>query len=101
MLDAVVSVMLVEGCSSAEALSHVLQLRHAALMAAIAARPSATAKAQISQFTTLFVASLSIIYAVFIGKYWCNNDIAVPKISTAGRNVLLRRVLYTFFFLVM
>ncbi|XP_071553095.1 conserved oligomeric Golgi complex subunit 1 [Panulirus ornatus] len=66
VLDAVVSVMLVEGCSSAEALAHVLQLRHAALMAAVAARPSATAKAQISQFTTLFVASLSIIYAVFV-----------------------------------
>lgn len=69
MLDAVVSVMLVEGCGSAEALSRVLQLRHAALMAALAPRPSATAKAQISQFTTLMVASLNIIHAIFVGKF--------------------------------
>ncbi|KAK8735318.1 hypothetical protein OTU49_005615 [Cherax quadricarinatus] len=67
VLDAVVSVMLVECCSCAEALSRVLHLRHAALMASITLRPSATAKAQISQFTTLFLSSLHIIHAVFVG----------------------------------
>nr|XP_045604677.1 conserved oligomeric Golgi complex subunit 1-like [Procambarus clarkii]XP_045604678.1 conserved oligomeric Golgi complex subunit 1-like [Procambarus clarkii] len=66
VLDAVVSVMLVESCSSAEALSRVLHLRHAALMAALAPRPSATAKSQITQFTTLFIASLNIVHAVFV-----------------------------------
>ncbi|KAG7165748.1 Conserved oligomeric Golgi complex subunit 1-like [Homarus americanus] len=66
VLDAVVSVMLVEGCSSADALSRVLHLRHSALMAVLAPRPSATAKAQISQFTTLFLATLNIIHAVFV-----------------------------------
>ncbi|XP_042883132.1 conserved oligomeric Golgi complex subunit 1-like [Penaeus japonicus] len=65
VLDAVVSVMLVEGCTSTNALSRVLQLRHGALMSAVTPKPSATAKAQISQFVTLFLATLNIIHAIF------------------------------------
>ncbi|XP_068241902.1 conserved oligomeric Golgi complex subunit 1-like [Palaemon carinicauda] len=65
VLDAMVSIMLVEGCSSKELLSRVLQLRHSSLMAVVTPKPSAIAKAQISQFVTLFVASLNIIYAIF------------------------------------
>lgn len=69
VLDAVVSVMLVEGCTSTNALSRVLQLRHGALMSAVTPKPSATAKAQISQFVTLFLATLNIIHAIFGSKY--------------------------------
>ncbi|KAK7076327.1 hypothetical protein SK128_000859 [Halocaridina rubra] len=65
VLDAMVSVMLVEGCNSSELLSRVLQLRHSSLILAVASRPSAIAKAQISQFVTLIVASLKIIHAIF------------------------------------
>ncbi|KAK4321749.1 hypothetical protein Pmani_007487 [Petrolisthes manimaculis] len=66
IVDAVVSVMLVEGGGMEDALTQVLRLRHSALTAALLPRPSATAKAQISHFTTLFLASLTILHAVFV-----------------------------------
>lgn len=68
VLDAVVSLMLVEQCGWAEALSRVLELRREALMAAITSTPSATAKTQIANFTELFLATLNIVYAIFVGK---------------------------------
>ena len=71
VLDGVVSVMLVERCGWAEALSQVLQLRREALMAAITSTPSATAKMQIANFTKLFLATLNIVYAIFVGKLCC------------------------------
>ncbi|KAG0693651.1 Conserved oligomeric Golgi complex subunit 1 [Chionoecetes opilio] len=66
VLDAVVSVMLVERCGCAEALSRLLGLRRQALMAAITSTPTATAKAQIAKFTKLFIATLNIVYAIFV-----------------------------------
>lgn len=66
VLDALVSVMLVEGCGWAEALSRVLDLRRMALMEAIAPTPSATAKTQIANFTKLFMGTLDIVYAIFV-----------------------------------
>ncbi|XP_045128020.1 conserved oligomeric Golgi complex subunit 1-like isoform X2 [Portunus trituberculatus] len=68
VLDAVVSVMLVERCGWAEALSRVLGLRRKALMAAITSTPSATAKTQIAKFTKLFLATLNIVYAIFVSE---------------------------------
>lgn len=68
VLDALVSVMLVEGCGWAEALSRVLELRRTALMEAIAPTPSATAKTQIANFTKLFMGTLDIVFAIFVGK---------------------------------
>lgn len=68
VLDAVVSVMLVERCGWTEALSRVLQLRREALMAAITSTPSATAKMQIANFTRLFLATLNIVYAIFVAE---------------------------------
>ncbi|KAK8391544.1 hypothetical protein O3P69_017234 [Scylla paramamosain] len=68
VLDAVVSVMLVERCGWAEVLSRVLQLQQEALMVAITSTPSATAKTQIANFTKLFLATLNIVYAVFVAE---------------------------------
>lgn len=70
VLDALVSIMLVEGCGWTEALSRVLELRRGALMEAIAPTPSATAKTQIANFTKLFMGTLDIVYAIFVGKLY-------------------------------
>ncbi|CAL4093033.1 unnamed protein product, partial [Meganyctiphanes norvegica] len=66
VLDGVVAMMLVENCTTTDALDKFLLLRRKALMDALSDKPSTTAKGQICSFVTLFVASLNIIHSLFI-----------------------------------
>lgn len=74
VLDGVVAMMLVENCSTHEALDKILRLRRKALMDAICDKPSATAKGQICSFVTLFIASLNIIHYLFIKESGNNSN---------------------------
>ncbi|XP_076063902.1 conserved oligomeric Golgi complex subunit 1 isoform X2 [Oratosquilla oratoria] len=66
--DAVVALMLVEGMGIGDALKKLLTLRQKALEDTFAFTHSTSAKSQVTKFVTIFMATLNMVYSLFVAE---------------------------------